>query len=325
MDVRSDPEGAPAGPARLERPVFLVGAERSGTTLLRLLLDGHPDVAFASESEFLVDRMGDDGSFPAPDAYAEYLATNRVFQLSGLEVDPRLAYPALARSFLAQRAADRPVVGATVHRRFDLLLHLFPEARFVHLIRDARDVAASVIARGWAGNTWTASARWEDAERAWERLVALLPADRWLELRYEDLLRAPERELGRICAFLGIPFRREMLEVEGRSSYRRPDPSRAEAWRRHLSPRAVRLVEARIGGLLEARGYAPSGLPPLRVGPWTARGLRLQDRVARFGHEVRVLGWRLRLAEAAARRLRLRRLHRRILRRVHAVRNARLD
>lgn len=309
----------------MDRPVFLVGAERSGTTLLRLLLDGHPQISFASESEFLVDPVGPDGSLPAPAVYRAYLETDRVFQLSGLTVDPHLDTAALIRGFLAQRAGDRPVVGATVHRHFDRLLRLFPEARFVHLVRDPRDVAASVIGRGWAGNAWTAADRWIEAEALWERVAADLPPDRYVDVRYEALLAEPEQELAHLCRFLGVAYDPVMLEVERRSRYRRPDASRAEAWRRGLSARSVRLAEARLGALLAQRGYAPSDLPPLRVGVAQRAFLRLHDRARRLVFSARVLGWRLRLGEAMARRLRLRRLHRRLLRRVHALTNARLD
>jgi hypothetical protein len=315
----------PAGRDPLEAPVFLVGAERSGTTLLRIMLDGHPDVAFAPESEFLVDWIGPDGRFPPLPAYREALAQDRVFQLSGLRIDPSLSFPALARSFLAQRAAGARVVGATVHRHFDRLLPLFPGARFIHLLRDGRDVAASVIGRGWAGNAWAAAARWEEAESLWEGLAPRLAPERVLEVRYERLVADPEAALRRLAAFLGVAFDPAMLDVASRSRYRPPDASRAEAWRRALSPRAVRLVEARVGPWLERRGYPPSGLAPLRVGPLGALALRVHDRLGRLRRNAAILGWRLRLAEGLTRRLGMRRLHARLLRRVHAVRNARLD
>lgn len=315
----------PLGGDPLDAPVFLVGAERSGTTLLRILLDGHPEIAFASESEFLVDAMGPDGSFPEPEAYRAFLADDRVFGLTGLRVDPTLPFPELARSFFAQRAGDARVVGATVHRHFDRLLALFPRARFLHLVRDGRDVAVSVIGRRWAGNLWSASAAWREAEELWDAVAASLPPERRLELRYEALVADPRGELTRICEFLGLAFDPGMLEVEKRSRYGAPDPERASAWRRTLSPRQVRLAEARIGPLLERRGYPPSGLPPLRIGPFRAAALRLQDRAVRFVRNAQILGWRLRIAEGLTRRLGLRRLHRRYLRRVHAVKNARLE
>jgi hypothetical protein len=57
-----------------------------------------------------------------------------------------------------------------VHRHYDRLLRLWPEARFIHLVRDPRDVASSCIGMGWAGNVWTGVTRWIEAERLWDEV-----------------------------------------------------------------------------------------------------------------------------------------------------------
>src|SRR5690606_30898833 len=122
-------------------------------------------------------------------------------------------YPTLLNGFLIQARdqAGKSLVGATVHRHFDRLLWLWPDARFIHLVRDPRDVARSCIGMGWAGNVWTGVERWVTAEQLWDRLRHRLTEARMLEVRYEDLLAAPDRVLARTCAFVGVDYAPAML------------------------------------------------------------------------------------------------------------------
>jgi len=297
-----------------EEPFFLVGSERSGTTLLRLMLAHHPEIECAPEFEFLVEEMPPEQGWPDLDGYYDWLATNRIFLPHGLEVDRTLDYPALAKSFVAQYCSrsGKRVHGATCHKHFDRLLRIWPKARFVHLLRDGRDVARSCIGMGWAGNVWYGAQRWIDAERLWARVAERVDEGRRFELRYEDLVRDPEGELARLCAFLGKSYRGEMLEYAGDSSYERPDPKLVAQWRRKLGPGELALLEARIGGLLRERGYEESGVAPARVGAWRRFVLMLEDRIERFrfrcdryglGHVVQSRLARLLGASAWQRRL----------------------
>jgi len=289
----------------VERPVFLVGAERSGTTMLRLMLDHHPEIAWLNEFEYAVDLVGDDGGGPAPDDYAAWLETHRVFRATGLAVNTSVPYPSIVRSFLAQRLVNdgASLVGATVHRRFDRLLDLWPDARFIHILRDGRDVARSSIKIGWAGNVWTGASGWIEAERLWEELRPRLSEDRWTEIRYESLVAAPEPALESICSFLGLAYDPAMLEYDRSTTYDRPDARLTSQWKRKLGERDLALLEARIGPMLRARGYEPSGVDAADVGPAQVRRLRRQDRWARRLFNVRRYGLPLWLASAAARRI----------------------
>jgi hypothetical protein len=301
---------------RDETPFFLVGSERSGTTLLRLMLAHHPQVECAPEFEFLVERVPADSSRRELAGYHEWLETNRVFGAHRLELDRSLDHASLARSFVAQHRgrAGKPIHGVTCHKHFDRLLSIWPSARFVHVLRDGRDVARSCIGMGWAGNVWTGAERWIEAESLWDGLVARIDPARRIELRYEDLITAPERELARLCAFLGTEFDPAMLEYTHDSSYERPDPALVAQWRRKLSRQELALLEARIGPLLRAKGYAESGVPAARVGAWRRCFLRLEDRLERFrfrcdryglGHVLRARLARALGARAWERRLQL--------------------
>ncbi len=175
MSLSIDSAGAPFDlDSVLDRPVFLVGAERSGTTLLRLLLNHHPLVRFHHEFEYVVDHVGEHGEFPRVADFARSVADDRVFQCSEETPLDNVDYPTLAKSFLRAKLGGYPfrVIGATVHRNMERLLYLWPRARFIHLVRDPRDVARSRIAMGWAGNTWVAAEAWIAAETGCGRLRA---------------------------------------------------------------------------------------------------------------------------------------------------------
>ena len=86
----------------------------------------------------------------------------------------RWTIAALVNDFLRQKQAasgGKPHVGATVHRHFERLRFLWPDARYIHLVRDPRDVARSVVQKGWAGNIYQASEFWIQAENCWDSLV----------------------------------------------------------------------------------------------------------------------------------------------------------
>ncbi len=308
--------GTSAGPVP---PFFVVGAQRSGSTLLRLMLDHHPAISCPHEIDYVVARVGPRGELPELRAYARFLETQGSFRRSGLRVEPGLDYLELADSFLRQHSRGKPVLGMTVHLHLDRLLHIWPEARFIHLLRDPRDVARSVVARGWCGNAWVGVERWIEAEEQWERLRDALAPERWTEIRYEDLLRSPERELRRLCAFLGLPWDAAMLSYPEDSTYPAPDAALAEQWRSRAQPEEIRLAEARVGRLLEQRGYPRSELPPLRVGWARSWGLRAQDRLGRFRVRARRFGLPLVVADLVLRRLRLDRLHLPVRRRMREI------
>jgi len=313
-------------PPILRAPVFLVGAERSGSTMLRLMLDHHPQLAWLNEFEYCVDLMGDDGSFPDLETYREWLATHRIFQASGLDAGEATDFPSLVEGFLIQKRDrdSKSLVGATVHRAFHRLLFLWQDARFVHLVRDPRDVAPSVVAMGWAGNVWAGVEAWLTAEIHWEALRSRLGPGRSIEVRYEDLVRRPAEELRRICDLIGVPFREEMLGYVRSSTYDTPDPGRASRWETKLTRRQIQLVESRVGRLLQRRGYRLSGLPALRVGPVLATLLRLQNRWGRMTFRMRRYGLPLWAQDVFSRRFGSRKRRRKVLLRLNRVDEAHL-
>ncbi len=289
----------------ISKPTFLVGAERSGTTVLRLMLSHHPHLAWSSEFEYAVDKVSDDGQFPNLQEYYEWLKTLFIFQNTNLTIDPSLNYIQLLNSFLLQwkDKENKPFIGATVHRHFDRLLNIWPDARFIHLIRDGRDVARSCIGMGWAGNVWTGVERWLEAELLWNELKSKLSEDRYIEVTYENLIADPVSTLTVICHFLGLEYNQQMLNYAQDTTYNKPDPKLAQQWRKKLSEEEIRLVESRVSDLLIARGYELSGLPPLHLTPSIERNLKLQDCWFRVKFRIERFGLSLFLADYISRQL----------------------
>jgi hypothetical protein len=164
-----------------------------------------------------------------------------------------------------------------------LLERLFPDARYVHLVRDGRDAASSFLAMpdGVVTRTWTHPATVADFACQWRTEVAAARAlggrvggSRYLETRYEELVAEPEAGLRRICEFAGLSFEPEMLDYAGgvdvsrkphQQSLKRPPTPGLRDWRRDLPPGDAEAFEGVAGGLLDELGYS-STTPESRRG-----------------------------------------------------------
>jgi Sulfotransferase family len=326
-----EPPSTPSGGAEphhhtLSAPIFLVGSERSGTTLLRLMLDHHPQIAFEKEVDYIVEKVSPSGRMPAVGPYRDWLSTVRG---ADFDVDTSLDYRHLVKDVLRQKqeiSGGKPFIGATVHRHFDRLRFIWPEARYIHLMRDPRDVARSIVQKGWAGNEYEAAEWWLNAEELWSAVCAEAPGERRHDLRYEDLVTHPVEELTRLCAFVGVKFDDAMLRyTESARQYPPPDPRLAFQWKTKMRPQTARLVEARVGPLLITRGYALADGSAPSVGRMrheqlmtSARARRLRTRTAKYG--VRLVA-----ADVVGRRLGLSGLADNAQRRINAVEQRLID
>lgn len=305
----------------VSEPIFLVGAERSGTTVLRLMLSHHPQIAWCNEFEYTVDRIPDGDDWPHLEDYYQWLETHRIFQATGFTIDRRLSYPQLVNSFLLQKQnqESKSLIGATVHRHFDKLLRIWSDARFIHIVRDGRDVARSCIGMGWAGNVWTGVEGWIEVEQLWTQLKDMIPGERRTEVNYETLISEPTKTLTRLCEFIDVPYDEAMLSYAQNTTFDLPDPKLIQQWRRKLSEDEIQLVESRIADRLVERGYELSGLPPLEVTPARARSLRFQDWYARVKFRVKRQGLPLFLAEYFSRKLEIKQWHKRVKLKLNAI------
>ncbi|HWQ24158.1 MAG TPA: sulfotransferase [Gaiellaceae bacterium] len=294
-------------------PLLLLGVSRSGTTLLRVVLDRSPGLAVPDES-FFVPLLARRHRAPVdPAAFLDDLRRLPVLAawgLSPVEVAPRLrpgmavgeAIAAIYETY-AERAG-KPRWGDKTPmymRHLPLLERLFPAAQYVHLVRDGRDAAVSFLqlppgtyTRTWAHPTSAAAfaCLWRTEVEAARALGGRVGRERYLEVRYEDLVDDPEAVVRRICAFARIPFVPDMLEYAGsvdvsakpHQQRLRQAPTRGvRDWRTELDAGEVRSFEAVAGDLLAALGYELAEPPPRPPG--------LRARLALVSYRARLAAW----------------------------------
>ena len=300
-------------------PVILFGALRSGTTVLRQMLDGHPTLHNPGEADYLFDYIHrTDGGWRYD---LDGLGVNRIFVDSGVRLpEGAAALPGedLLSQFLDQLGAmGQGRLVLAIHRHVDKVVALLPEARILHLVRDPRDVARSAIGLGWAGSPYFGVDGWIETEKTWDRAAYAIGQDMALSLKYEDLIAEPEAQLTAACRFLDLPFDPGLLSYHERSTYGPPDPSLIEQWRRKMPVRDLALVEGKLGPMLTGRGYEPSGTAPHTPGLLEHVMLAAVNKTATWRFAMNRYGAGTVLLEKLSRRLGLKALHRRMMVRIN--------
>lgn len=235
--------------------IFLVAARRSGTTLFRLMLDGHPDVMWLRGWETVAKAI---------EAFEQGSALQAV-AVDGLAPFQATDVVSLKRQLLDQlvalgKTSGKDFVGATCHVGFQYLARLWPDAKFVHMVRDPRDIAISNMKLGWSGHYYAAGDTWVEAETAWDELTLSLPAGQCYDLRYEDLITEPVTELKTLAAFLDIPYSDALFNYVKDGKYGYPIKGLAYRWGEKIGNDDAALVEAKARPLMIRRGYDPVSL-----------------------------------------------------------------
>ncbi|MGH3342413.1 MAG: sulfotransferase family protein [Carbonactinosporaceae bacterium] len=313
-----------------DRPIFIVGCPRSGTTLLQLMLHAHPRIAIPPETRFVVQayrgrhQFGELSAVENRRELANWLVKRPMFKDLGLDrEDVRRAVwaapPTLGSAvgtLLAMYAARHDSVRWGDKRPgywsdIDVLLRLFPDAQLVHIVRDARACVASLKRmRWWEGGVPAAIVVWLLAVWHCRRDTRRLPGGSFHELRYEDLVADPEAELRRLCDFLDEEFFPAMLEPHKVAEYAVPtwktwhtrtadavDTATVESWREGLEPEELALVEFVAGGRLKANGYRLSGAGGRPPAGLLLRFLRECVRREGYLRKKRLQDWRMRRDE----------------------------
>ena len=304
-------------------PVFIVGTERSGSNLLRLMLNAHPHVAVPHPPHVMHHLAPLEASYGDLTADANLgRLVDDVLRLVRFHIHPwelsldrgRLLAEAWPRDLLgvflglyeqACEAAGKSRWGCKstfmIHHVDRVLAHV-PDARFLWLVRDPRDVAAS--SRRSVFNPFhpaLTAELWRAQQALGLSLEQQLPADRWLRVRYEDLLAEPGTWVRRVCQLLGEGYDPGMLEFHRTAEARRA-AALSEDWRntaspvlvhnagkyrRELSPGEIGEVESICGPLMETLGYALDGpRPPSPATPGARRRLAHRWMDARWRAEV---------------------------------------
>jgi hypothetical protein len=306
--------------------VFVVGAARSGTTLMRNLIERSDRIAIARENHFLghlfgfsgarhtFRRAGDlasddtmrrivemiySGEFQGRSRWREvslfwrWLAQNvgredmeqRLIALPREERNERGLFAAFLRAYADK--LGRPIIGEKTPAHLahvDTLLEWFPNGRIVHMVRDPRAVYVSDLRRRRGKPrrpySWLAKVPfmfqaalliqtvivWRGAARSHALLARRYP-ERYLMVRFEDLLREPEDSLSRLFEFIGVPLPPDPTDVAVyargyRAGVKGLDHAAADRWRSQIHPLAARILTTALGSSMRRMGYGTDAQPP---------------------------------------------------------------
>jgi hypothetical protein len=261
---------------------FIVGAPRTGSTLLRRVLNAHDQVAIPPESPFLIDYLTADH---VPDSRRlELLLDDPEYRAWGQGLRRDLQATDVAAGIAEIHAFYAAAVGKSrwgqktprLVRHWETLADAFPGARFIHIVRDPRAVAASLrTSAAHRSHALAAARRWRFDTNCGLTMERRLRS-RALRVRYEDLVRKPDAIVRDVCAFLGLTFDPAMLQPAelrlnpheaGRGHHdgvgRAITSASIETWRTSLSPRDLAAINAVVARLSPLVGYqADDGSPP---------------------------------------------------------------
>lgn len=272
-------------------PIFIVGAARSGTTLLQYMLKSHPDLSLpTAESHFFIpfyQRRTEFGDLSDLGALTRLLkaiyASRKLFfdeDVHGI----RFNAGTLAKRFHARQLTSVPEVIAGIFEanaeaegklrwgdktpyyilHLETLLEMFPNAQFVHIIRDGRDCALSMLERKWdleIFNTYHAAYTWNKYVNAGKAFGAKYP-NIYHEVYFESLLNEPEQTIDSLCRFLNIEFNERVIEFKKSNGSGKTQlltqplqKSNQGKWREKMTSRQTLIFEALAGETLSACGY----------------------------------------------------------------------
>ena len=275
-----------------DKPIFIVGVQRSGTTLLRLILNAHSEIAIPEEARFLTPILKK-GSFSKIYSGNElrnvikYLKNNSQFALWNFdanafyaELDRRdsisvrdlisLMFSAYSQNEGKSTWGDKSLFFGSINTLYDL----FPDARFIHIVRDGRDVFAS-----WRKmdpskkNPAVMAIDWVFKENSISAAFNNLPSANQLTIRYEDLLEQPQKMVAIVCEFLEIEYEDEMLDFYKSSQryigehhseliFNKIDSRNTKKWKTVLNRRDKAIFTHLSRSLLKQHNYETESIQP---------------------------------------------------------------
>jgi len=271
------------------RPIFIVGSPRSGTTLLRFMLSSHPQIYIPDETGFIPflvkpSRLGqlltldDVEKILGRIAKLNYLWRDLVPDVAAFYQnlsEPTLTflldtlYRQIVAPFQASRWGDKTPLYV---RYIPVIQRIFPAAQFIHVIRDGRDASLSAqkkwgLSQYWYMDNYYLLRNWVDNVNFGRKSGALLPETQYLEIRYEQLVLAPERMLQNVCAFLGEEYDPVMLSHNRLAQQVGPGPDQhtevmqpisaksVQRWKSQMSSLDLKMADRIAGPLLAELGY----------------------------------------------------------------------
>ncbi len=308
--------------------VHICGFPSSGTDLLSNFMSSHPDICVRGEFPMLpklAERFGPE--IPASrvqeavdalrkgDVYGNWMVPDP--QFSDLGENGTMALADIYSAMITDRDVRwRGNKTPQNTENMDKLVALFPDTRFVFIVRDIRDVCVS-WRRKWGKDMYLCAAKWNRRMQKGLEIAERLSSDRILFLQFEDLITDPAGTGGRICAFLDLPFDDDTFinyhrnvdnNPDGKKNFGKPIQSKNRGkWRNALTEQETRRIEEIAYPTMEKLGYTPEiakGFRPismteslrgltvdvmsaLAVGNRYRKKNRLRDRLRKLGISIR--------------------------------------
>ncbi|MFY0608252.1 MAG: sulfotransferase [Cyclobacteriaceae bacterium] len=269
----------------MKKIIFIGGCPRSGTTMLGAMLGSSerniatPESQFKEALPFTHGVKWEEGM--SAESLHEYLQRDFRFRLWGIEI-PRYSKRKLSveeyRDYIldlvdsyAQSQGIENSICWIDHtpenlQYFNTLTEIFPQALFIHLVRDPRAIASSVMKLDWGPNTAKESANFWAANVSFGLSAELFQPNKVLRLRYEDVVERPKETIKNVCRFADIDFDEAMLKADGFQvpDYTRkqhlavgdtPDRGKVYSWEKSLKDWQIYRIEQAVGDLMGHFGY----------------------------------------------------------------------
>lgn len=272
----------------IKKRIFIVGAQRSGTTLLRLILNAHSQIAIPRDCPFLLPFLKKKYlnhfiSGSSLKTFCDYISSIDEYQRTYVDghyneffsqfyhrekMSLREMIDGVFSGFC--HSEGKSIWGSktpTFFRKVDIFFTLFPDAKFIHIIRDGRDVFDSLRKMNPLHNNVTLAAlNWKYKLFRIEKSFKKIPVNNKITIRYEDLLIKTEETIKSICTVLGIEYEASMLDFHI-SSYKNTSlrhsklifkpikKDNKEKWKNNLTSQEIRVFNLLAGNYLKRYNY----------------------------------------------------------------------
>jgi len=285
---------------------FIVGCPRSGTTFLATLLREFFDIGFVNELQIIpifykklknyipltekknLDRLVSDiikdNFFDIfRKTYSKYVGKPiNITKEDILSLLPEKSYAGVIYSILENAAIKigKTRVGSKNPDSYlDIINELFPRAKVIHIIRDGRDCALSFYRMHWGHtNAYMAAKTWKLHVSKNRYLGSSLLMDRYIELKYEDLLSNPISQLNRLANFLHLSVDWKNVEklVESMTI-----KNNFYKWKKKMTQKDLKIFQAVAGDLLQECGYELAPVDPIQLTKFHEIYYNLMDKFLR--------------------------------------------
>lgn len=243
----------------MKMPIFIMGTQRSGTTLLTRILSAHPSVFIQNELE--LEKI-----------FVKGLKKDELVKAIADQIQTRINF-SLVDKLLDDNSFVWGLKDPQLTEHIDELKQFVPDTKFIIILRDGRGVTSSYMENKWGlgTNAYTGALRWKQEVEQQEAFMSEIDGSCFC-LRYEDLVADLKGVMEKVCKFLNIEFHPELVEYDKKESndekrrenvntYFKPNIKIAEKWRKKLSDYEINVIESVAGDALRRNGYELIGRP----------------------------------------------------------------